>query len=63
MVGQGVLRECLLDADVHSVLSIGRSATGQRNEKLRELVRGDLLDFSAIESELAGFDACFSAWV
>ena len=28
MVGQGVLRECLLDSGVASVVSIGRSATG-----------------------------------
>ena len=36
MVGQGVLRECLLDPDVQRILSIGRSATGRRHEKLRE---------------------------
>jgi uncharacterized protein YbjT (DUF2867 family) len=59
MVGQGVLRECLLDPDVRRVLSIGRSATGQRHEKLRELIRADLLDYSAIENELRGYDACF----
>jgi len=59
MVGQGVLRECLLDPDVRSVLSIGRSATGQQHPKLRELVHKDFLDFSAIESDLSGFDACF----
>ena len=59
MVGQGVLRECLLDPDVHTVLSIGRSATGQQHQKLRELVHRDFLDFSAIENELSGFDACF----
>lgn len=59
MVGQGVLRECLLDPDVRTVLSIGRSTTGQKHEKLRELVHKDFLDFSPIESELAGFDACF----
>jgi nucleoside-diphosphate-sugar epimerase len=53
MVGQGVLRECLLDPEVQSVLSIGRSATGQRHPKLRELIHRDLLDFSAIENELA----------
>ena len=34
MVGQGCLRECLLDADVESVLAIGRSPTGQRHAKL-----------------------------
>jgi uncharacterized protein YbjT (DUF2867 family) len=59
MVGQGVLRECLLDPDVESVLSVGRTATGQSHVKLRELVHRDFLDFSPIESELSGFDACF----
>lgn len=59
MVGQGVLRECLLDPDVRSVLSIGRSATGQQHQKLRELVQTDLFDFSAVEGDLSGFDACF----
>jgi uncharacterized protein YbjT (DUF2867 family) len=59
MVGQGVLRECLLDSDVESVLVIGRSPTGQRHAKLREIRHDDFFDFSAIESELAGYDACF----
>ena len=39
MVGQGVLRECLLDADVEQVLAIGRSGTGQQHPKLKEIVR------------------------
>ncbi|MGZ8832471.1 MAG: epimerase [Thermoanaerobaculia bacterium] len=59
MVGQGVLRECLLDPHVERVLSIGRSATGQHHAKLREIVRPDLFDLSTLESELVGFDACF----
>ena len=59
MVGQGVLRECLLDAGVESVLAVGRSPTGQRHAKLREIVHDDFLDYSAIESELTGYDACF----
>jgi uncharacterized protein YbjT (DUF2867 family) len=59
MVGQGVVRECLLHPRVETVLSIGRSATGQQHEKLRELMPRDFFDFSAMESELAGFDACF----
>src|SRR6202020_779806 len=59
MVGQGVLRECLLDPGIESVLAVGRSATGQSNAKLREIVHDNFLDFSAIESEFAGFDACF----
>jgi uncharacterized protein YbjT (DUF2867 family) len=59
MVGQGVLRECLLDPEVQSVLSIGRGTTGQQHAKLRELVHKDFLDFSALEAELSGLDACF----
>ncbi|MGD0227095.1 MAG: NAD-dependent epimerase/dehydratase family protein [Terriglobia bacterium] len=59
MVGQGVLRECLLDPEVISVLSIARSSTGQQHPKLREIVHKDLVDFSSIESELSGLDACF----
>ena len=59
MVGQGVLRECLLDPDVERVLSIVRAPTGRREPKLRELVHDDFFDFSAIKNELAGYDACF----
>jgi uncharacterized protein YbjT (DUF2867 family) len=59
MVGQGVLRECLLEPDVESVLAVGRAATGQKHEKLREIALADFTDFSSIERELAGHDACF----
>jgi uncharacterized protein YbjT (DUF2867 family) len=59
MVGQGVLRECLQDPSVERVLAIGRSPAGPRHDKLRELVVKDFLDFSGIERDLAGNDACF----
>src|SRR5258705_2739984 len=59
MVGQGVLRECLLDPEIEGVLAIGRSATGQKHAKLREILHGNLLDLSSIEGELTGLDACF----
>jgi uncharacterized protein YbjT (DUF2867 family) len=59
MVGKGCLRECLIDADVESVLAVGRSPTGQRHARLREILHDNFLDFSGIESQLAGFDACF----
>jgi len=58
MVGQGALRECLLDPDVERVVTIGRSATGQQHPKLREIVHADLHDFSTIEPDLKSFDAC-----
>ena len=59
MVGQGVLRECLNDPGVRAVMAVGRSASGQRHQKLRDLVTPDLMDLSTLESQLRGFDACF----
>ena len=59
MVGQGVLRECLLDPDVTAVLAVGRAATGQQHPKLRDLVHADLTNYAPIAAELAGYDACF----
>jgi len=58
MIGQGVLRECLLDPRVTEVLVIGRGPCGQVNPKLRELIHSDFFDYSAIEGELTGLDAC-----
>jgi uncharacterized protein YbjT (DUF2867 family) len=59
MVGQGVLRECLLDAEIEGVLAIGRTATGRTHEKLREIVREDMFNYADIEDQLRGYDACF----
>ena len=59
MVGQGVLRECLLDPNVTEVLSIARSAVHQQNPKLRELILPDIANLAGNEPELTGYDACF----
>jgi uncharacterized protein YbjT (DUF2867 family) len=59
MIGQGVLRECLLDGGVTDVLTIGRRATGQKHEKLREVERLDLTDYSSVTADLVQCDACF----
>jgi uncharacterized protein YbjT (DUF2867 family) len=59
MVGQGLLRECLLDPGVERILVIGRSPTGQQSPKLEELSHPDLFDLSPIQSKLSGYDACF----
>lgn len=59
MVGQSVLRECLLDSGVEQVLAVGRSSTGRRDPKLRELILPDLFDLSPIATELTDYDACF----
>ena len=59
MVGQGVLRECLLDPGVVSVQTVGRTATGAHHAKLRELLHNDLWHYQSLEAQLSGFDACF----
>ena len=59
MVGNSVLIECLEHPAVLSVLSIGRSPSGLKHPKLKEIVHSDLLDYSAIEKDLGGYNACF----
>ena len=41
MIGQGVLRECLLDAGVTEVVTVGRSRVGKEHPKLRDLLMAD----------------------
>jgi uncharacterized protein YbjT (DUF2867 family) len=59
MVGRGVLLECLRDSEVELVVTLGRTATGIRDGKLREIVHNDLLNYAGMDESLAGFDACF----
>lgn len=59
MVGQGVLRECLVDGSVERVLAIGRTPTGKQDPKLCEVSLPDFSEFRKIEAEVEGYDACF----
>jgi uncharacterized protein YbjT (DUF2867 family) len=59
MVGQGVLRECLLDLDVDTVLLIGRRTIEQQHVKFRQIVRSDISNLEPISDALKGYDACF----
>lgn len=59
MVGQGVLRECLLSPDVDQVVAVGRTPSGVVHPKLTDLVHANLFDYSTIQDRLTGFDACF----
>ncbi|WP_370961526.1 NAD-dependent epimerase/dehydratase family protein [Amycolatopsis sp. cg9] len=59
MVGQGVLEACLRADEVTDVLVIGRTSTGRAHPKLRERHHEDFLDFTAIQDEFSGYDACF----
>jgi uncharacterized protein YbjT (DUF2867 family) len=58
MIGQGVLRECLLNEDVRGVVSVVRNPSGQQHKKLQELIAVNFLDFSSMAPELTGLDAC-----
>lgn len=59
MIGQGVLRECLLAPDVQRVTTMVRRPTGRSHDKLREIVQADVTNLASIEHESATVDACF----
>ena len=59
MVGQGVLRECLLDPRVEQVLAVGRTPPAVSHPRLQVLRVESFLDYSGAEAELSGYDACF----
>lgn len=59
MVGQGVLRECLLAEDVSAVIAVGRSAPRVEHGKLQNLIHTELLRYDDIVHRLGGVDAAF----
>jgi uncharacterized protein YbjT (DUF2867 family) len=59
MVGKGVLLECLDHPKVEQVLTIGRTPLGIQHPKLKELTQKNFLDYSKVQDQLKGFDACF----
>ncbi|MFF3380414.1 NAD(P)H-binding protein [Streptomyces sp. NPDC002680] len=59
MVGQGVVHACVADRDIEEILLVGRTASAEHHAKVRQVIHGDFTDFTAIEGELEGFDACF----
>ena len=59
MVGKGVLLECLDHSQVEQVLLINRNPIGMQHPKLKELIHKDFSDFSSVQDQLKGYDACF----
>ncbi|MCH8033618.1 MAG: epimerase [Bacteroidetes bacterium] len=59
MVGEGVLHECLKHPDIESVLVINRRSCGVNHEKLREIIHTNSSNFSPLEIEIAGYNACY----
>lgn len=58
LVGQGVLRECLLDPAVTHVVALGRHPTGQSHDKLEDVVVDDFAQLGPVEPRLQPLDAC-----
>lgn len=59
MVGEGVLHECHLSLEVESVLVINRRPCNLQHPKLKEIIHNDFFDFTRIEDQLTGYNACF----
>jgi len=59
MVGEGVLHECLLHAEVEHVLVINRKPCGVSHPKLKEIIHSNFHDLTALESELYSYNACY----
>jgi hypothetical protein len=59
MVGEGVLIEALHHPEVERVLVLSRRPNGMSHPKLKEIIVNDFYDLSDIESQLAGYNACF----
>jgi hypothetical protein len=58
MVGGSILPTVLADPEVEAVLAVGRSSCGASHPKLKELLLPDLKDFSAVQEQLRGYNAC-----
>lgn len=59
MVGEGVLHMSLQHPQVEAVLVINRKPCGVTHPKLKEIIHADFFNFSAIEQQLSGYNACF----
>jgi len=59
MVGKGVLLECLDNDKISDVLLVNRSPVDINHSKIREIIHDDFTDFSSIQSDFAGYNACF----
>ena len=58
MLGQAVLRECLENKEVESILAINRKSFSISHPKLKEIVQKDLFDLSGLTAEMTGYNTC-----
>jgi uncharacterized protein YbjT (DUF2867 family) len=58
MVGEGVMHECILRADVSEILLLTRKPSGFTGGKVKDLIVNDFYNLSDIENSLMGYDSC-----
>lgn len=59
MVGEGVLLEILNHQQVESILLIVRRPSGIIHPRVKEIIHTDFFEYTSIEDQLKGYDACF----
>ena len=59
LVGSAVLLQCMKHSEVESITVISRKSKGIQHEKLKEIIHDNFLDYSGLEDQLKGFNACF----
>lgn len=59
MVGHCVLIECLKSSIIDKILIVGRRSCGIESDKIKEIIHKDFLNYSEIENQFQGYDACF----
>ena len=59
MVGQSVLRECIMNPAVSHVTAPGRSPIPFINPKFANITHNDFMNYAAVAKRLKGLDVCF----
>ena len=59
MIGKGLLRECLRNPKIESILAINRQPCNLRYTILKEIIHENFFDISALTEDLKGYNTCF----
>ena len=59
MIGKGLLRECLRNPKIESILAINRQPSNLRYTILKEIIHENFFDISALKDDLKGYNTCF----
>jgi uncharacterized protein YbjT (DUF2867 family) len=57
--GSGVLAACIKDPRVQKITTISRKPLPIKNDKVVQIIHDNFLDYSKIEEQLKGHDACY----